>query len=55
MFKPSAIALALSLALFPALPQAVEVNKLELPEMGDSSGSLLTIVEEKELGIEFFR
>ena len=55
MFKPSAIALALSLALFPALPQAVEVNKLELPEMGDSSGSLLTIAEEKELGIEFFR
>ncbi|MFI3219816.1 MAG: M48 family metalloprotease, partial [Methylococcales bacterium] len=55
MFKPSAIALALSLALFPVLPQAVEVNKLELPEMGDSSGSLLTIAEEKELGIEFFR
>jgi predicted Zn-dependent protease len=55
MFKPSAIALALSLALFPALPQAIEVNKLDLPEMGDSSGSLLTIAEERELGIEFFR
>ncbi len=55
MFKPSVIALALSLALFPALPQAIELNKLELPEMGDSSGSLLTIAEEKELGEEFFR
>jgi predicted Zn-dependent protease len=55
MFKRSAIAFALSLALFPALPQAVELNKLELPEMGDSSGSLLTIAEEKELGEEFFR
>lgn len=55
MFKPSAIALALSLVLFPALPQAVELNKLELPDMGDSSDSLLTIAEEKELGEEFFR
>ncbi|MDD1611028.1 MAG: M48 family metalloprotease [Methylococcaceae bacterium] len=55
MFKRSAIALALSLALFPALPQAVEIDKIELPEMGDSSGSLLTIAEEKELGEEFFR
>ncbi|MDD1608710.1 MAG: M48 family metalloprotease [Methylococcaceae bacterium] len=49
------MALALSLALFPALPQAVEIDKIELPEMGDSSGSLLTIAEEKELGEEFFR
>lgn len=55
MFKPAAIALALSLILFPALPQAVELNKLELPDMGDSSDSLLTIAEEKELGEEFFR
>jgi predicted Zn-dependent protease len=55
MLKPAAITLALSLALFPALPQAVELNKLELPEMGDSSGSLLTIAEEKQLGEEFFR
>lgn len=55
MFKPSVAAFALSLALFPALPQAVEVNKIELPEMGDSSGALLTIAEEKELGEEFFR
>jgi predicted Zn-dependent protease len=55
MFKPSAVALALSLLLFPVLSQATEMNKLALPEMGDSSGSLLTIAEEKELGEEFFR
>lgn len=55
MFKPSAAVLALSLVLLPALPLATEVNKLQLPEMGDSSGSLLTLAEEKELGEEFFR
>jgi len=55
MCKLSAIVLALSFVLFPALPQATEMNKLELPEMGDSSGSLLTIAEEMQLGEEFFR
>lgn len=55
MLKPAAIALALSLVIYPALPQADELDKLNLPEMGDSSGSLLTIAEEKELGEEFFR
>jgi predicted Zn-dependent protease len=55
MLKPAAIALALSLVIHPALPQADELDKLNLPEMGDSSGSLLTIAEEKELGEEFFR
>lgn len=55
MFKRSAIALTLSLALCPALAHAIEIDKIELPEMGDSSGSLLTIAEEKELGEEFFR
>lgn len=55
MLKTAAIALALSLVIYPALPQADELDKLNLPEMGDSSGSLLTIAEEKELGEEFFR
>lgn len=55
MLKPSAVALALSLTLFSAAQQAVEIDKIELPEMGDPSGSLLTIAEEKELGEEFFR
>jgi predicted Zn-dependent protease len=55
MFKPSAITLALSLALFPAPQQAVEINKIELPDMGDSSGTLITPAEEKEFGEAFFR
>ncbi len=55
MFKLSTVALALSLSLLPVLALAVDTNKLGLPEMGDSSGSLLTIAEEKELGLEFFR
>ncbi|MGZ4968553.1 MAG: M48 family metalloprotease [Methylobacter sp.] len=54
-FKPSAITLALSLALFPAPQQAVEITKIELPDMGDSSGTLITPAEEKELGEAFFR
>jgi predicted Zn-dependent protease len=55
MFKPSTITLALSLALFPAPQQAVEINKIELPDMGDSSGTLITPAEEKEFGEAFFR
>jgi predicted Zn-dependent protease len=55
MFKPSAVTLALSLALFAAPQQAVEINKIELPDMGDSSGTLITPAEEKEFGEAFFR
>lgn len=55
MFKPSAITLALSLCLFSANQQAVESNKIELPDMGDSSGTLITPDEEKEFGEAFFR
>ena len=55
MFKPSAITLALSLAFFPAPQQAVEISKIELPDMGDSSGTLITPAEEKEFGEAFFR
>lgn len=54
-FKPSAITLALSLTLFPAPPQAVEITKIELPDMGDSSGTLISPAEEKEFGEAFFR
>ena len=53
--KPSAIILALSLILFPAPQQAVEISKIELPDMGDSSGALISPAEEKEFGEEFFR
>lgn len=54
-FKPSALTLALSLVLFPAPQQAVEISKIELPDMGDSSGTLITPAEEKEFGEAFFR
>lgn len=54
-FKPSALTLALSLVLFPATQQAVEIDKIELPDMGDSSGTLITPVQEQELGAAFFR
>ncbi|MDP2903891.1 MAG: M48 family metalloprotease, partial [Methylovulum sp.] len=53
-FKPAA-ALALSLAIFSASPQAEEITKIELPDMGDSSGTLITPEEEKEFGEAFFR
>lgn len=55
--KPSALALALSLALFSAPQQALDldIGKLDLPDMGDSSGALITPLEEKELGEAFFR
>ena len=55
MFKRSAIILAISLTLFPVSRQAVEINKIELPDMGDSSGTLISPAEEKEFGEEFFR
>ena len=55
MFKRSAIILAISLTFYPASQQAVEINKIELPDMGDSSGTLISPAEEKEFGDEFFR
>jgi predicted Zn-dependent protease len=54
-FKPTALALALTLALFSSSQQAVEITKIELPDMGDSSGALITPAEEKEFGEAFFR
>ncbi len=54
-FKPYIVALALSLVLFPASQQADEITKIELPDMGDSSGTLISPAEEKEFGEAFFR
>lgn len=53
--KTCAISLAIILALFPTSQQAIEINKIELPDMGDSSGTLITPEEEKQLGEAFFR
>jgi len=53
--RSSALVLALSLALFSMPAGSVDISKIELPDLGDSSGTLLTPVEEKELGEAFFR
>ena len=45
----------LFIALFPALEYAEPNTKIELPDMGDSSGTIITPAEEKELGEAFFR
>lgn len=55
MLRSYLILLALCLTLFPTLPQAVEISKIELPDMGDSSGTLITPEEETQLGEAFFR
>jgi predicted Zn-dependent protease len=34
---------------------ATEIKKIELPDMGDSSGTLISPAEEREFGEEFFR
>jgi len=47
--------LALCLIFFPVPQQATEIEKIQLPDMGDSSGTLITSEEEKELGEAFFR
>lgn len=52
-FKTLSIAIALS--LLPAMPKAIEIEKLQLPDMGDSSGALISPAEEKEFGAAFFR
>jgi beta-barrel assembly-enhancing protease len=53
--KSIAFTLALTLLMFSPGQQAVEISKLTLPDMGDSSGTLITPLEEKELGEAFFR
>lgn len=56
MQKTALLALALSLTVVPALPQADDdISKIELPDMGDSSGTLITPEEEQQLGAAFFR
>lgn len=47
--------LFLLLALFPVLQHAEPNLKIDLPDMGDSSGTIITPAEEKELGEAFFR
>lgn len=53
--KLNSLTLAIALCLYPAARQAVEIEKIQLPEMGDSSGSLISPIQENELGAAFFR
>ena len=46
---------AIALSLLPTMPMAIEIEKLQLPEMGDSAGALISPLEEKEFGASFFR
>jgi beta-barrel assembly-enhancing protease len=46
---------ALVIVLFPVTYQAELNTKIDLPDMGDSSGTIITPAEEKELGEYFFR
>lgn len=47
--------LVLCLCAFPAQQYATELNDIKLPDMGDSSGTLISPIQEKELGDAFFR
>lgn len=54
-FKPTNIILFFTLSIFSVQQHAVEINKIQLPDMGDSSGTLISPAQEKELGDAFFR
>lgn len=47
--------LAVSLCLVSPRQMALDIDKIQLPEMGDSAGTLISPLEEKELGAAFFR
>jgi predicted Zn-dependent protease len=53
--KLAPLLLAISIALYPSTQHAVETSKIDLPDLGDSSGTLITAEEERELGQAFFR
>ena len=55
LFTPKKFILVLALMFFCIQPQAIEIEKIKLPDMGDSSGTLISPAQEKELGDAFFR
>lgn len=57
MQKSALLALALSLSALPlaSTPAADDISKIELPDMGDSTGTLITPEEEQQLGAAFYR
>lgn len=55
LLKPKTITLAVILFVYFTQTQAIEIEKIRLPEMGDSSGTLISPAQEQELGAAFFR
>jgi len=55
LLTPKKITLILALSAVSIQPQAIEIEKIQLPDMGDSSGALISPAQEKELGDAFFR
>lgn len=53
--KFKTLVVAIALCMLPAIPRAIEIEKMQLPEMGDSAGALISPFEEKEFGASFFR
>ena len=49
------LTLILALGLYAQTGPAVDMEKIQLPDMGDSSGTLISPAQEKELGESFFR
>lgn len=54
-FKLSILSIGLMLTLFSPQQQATDVEKIQLPDMGDSTGTLISPAQEHELGEAFFR
>jgi predicted Zn-dependent protease len=55
IFKPSTLAFGLFLFIVTIPTTAIEIENIKLPDMGDSSGTLISPAQEKELGAAFFR
>lgn len=53
--KFSILCVSFALTVFPTQQQATELEKIQLPDMGDSTGVLISPVQEQELGAAFFR
>jgi len=55
LFTPKKLIFILALSAITVQPQAIEIEKIQLPDMGDSSGALISPAQEQELGDAFFR
>jgi len=55
LFTAKNIILVLTLSAYSIQANAIEIEKIKLPDMGDSSGTLISPIQEKELGDAFFR